>query len=179
VTGPVIEASYRRFLGAFESHLTHRPFILGERPASCDFAIYGQLTQLALFDPTPAALTLAVAPRVVAWTGLMEDLSGLESPEDGWMAADAPPATLMALMSEIGRVYPPVMLANARAVMSGGAEVVTEVDGQAWRQPPFPYQAKCLQWLRQSHARLPAASRAAVDAVLEATGCAAIVATPL
>src|ERR1700722_19403358 len=48
VTGPVIEASYRRFLGAFEAHLTHRPFILGERPASCDFAVYGQLTQLAL-----------------------------------------------------------------------------------------------------------------------------------
>ena len=179
VTGPVIEASYRRFLTAFEAHLTHRPFILGERPASCDFAVYGQLTQLALFDPTPAALTLAVAPRVVAWTGLMEDISGLEPPEDGWMAADAPPSTLMALMSEIGRVYPPVMLANARAVSSGAAEVVTEVEGQAWRQPPFPYQAKCVQWLRQSHARLPAASRAAVDAILDATGCAAIVSSPL
>jgi glutathione S-transferase len=179
VTGPVIEASYRRFLSAFEAHLTHRPFILGERPASCDFAVYGQLTQLALFDPTPAALTLAIAPRMLAWTSLMEDESGLEPAEDGWTPIDALPATLMALLSEIGRVYPPVMLANARAVMAGAAEVVTEVDGQAWRQPPFAYQAKCVQWLRQSHAALPVASRAGVDRVLEATDCAPIVSTEL
>jgi glutathione S-transferase len=179
VTGPVIEASYRRFLSAFEAHLTHRPFILGERPASCDFAVYGQLTQLALFDPTPAALTLAVAPRVFAWVGLMEDLSGLEPDEDGWTAVGALPATLMALMTEIGRVYPPVMLANARAVTAGDAEVVTEVEGQPWRQPPFAYQAKCIQWLRQSHARLPAASRATVDRILEATGCAPITAAKI
>jgi glutathione S-transferase len=179
VTGPVIEASYRRFLDAFEAHLTRYPFLLGDRPASCDFAVFGQLTQLAQFDPTPAALTLAVAPRVLAWVSLMEDQSGLEPVESDWAAVDALPDTLTALLSEIGRVYPPVMLANARAVAAGAAEVATEVDGQPWRQPPFPYQAKCVQWLRQSHARLPAASRAAVDLILEATGCAAIVAAPL
>jgi glutathione S-transferase len=179
VTGPVIEASYRRFLAAFEAHLTHQPFLPGDRPASCDFAVFGQLTQLAQFDPTPAALTLAVAPRVLAWVSLMEDQSGLEPADSDWMGVDALPDTLMALLSEIGRVYPPVMLANARAVAAGAAEVVAEVDGQPWRQPPFPYQAKCVQWLRQSHARLPAASRAAVDRILEATGCAAIVAAPL
>jgi glutathione S-transferase len=178
-TGPVIEASYRRFLAAFEAHLTAQPFILGERPGASDFAVSGQLTQLAQFDPTPAALTLAVAPRVLAWTSPMEDQSGLEPAEDGWRSIEALPETLMALLSEIGRVYPPVMLANARAVISGAAEVVAEVDGHPWRQPPFPYQAKCVQWLRQSHARLPGPSRTAVDAILEATGCAPIVTADL
>ncbi len=173
-TGPVIEASYTRFLAVFEAHLARQPFILGARPAACDFAAFGQLTQLAQFDPTPAALTLATAPRVLAWVSLMEDQSGLEPAEDGWVALDGLPETLMALLSEIGRVYPPVMLANAHAVAAGAAEVVAEVDGRPWRQPPFPYQAKCLQWLRQSHATLPAASRAAVDRVLEATGCAGL-----
>ncbi|HEX4199430.1 MAG TPA: glutathione S-transferase N-terminal domain-containing protein [Caulobacteraceae bacterium] len=178
-TGPVIEASYRRFLAAFEAHLTRQPFILGERPGSSDFAVFGQLTQLAQFDPTPAALTLAMAPRVLAWTSLMEDQSGLEPADDGWQSIEALPDTLMALLTEIGRVYPPVMLANARAVVSGAAEVVAEVDGHPWRQPPFAYQAKCVQWLRQSHARLPAPSRDAVGRVLEATGCAPVVAGDL
>jgi glutathione S-transferase len=174
-TGPVIEASYRRFLAAFEAHLTRQPFILGGRPGACDFAVFGQLTQLAQFDPTPAALTLAMAPRVLAWTSLMEDQSGLEPADGDWQSIDTLPDTLMALLSEIGRVYPPVMLANARAVVSAAPEVVAEVDGQPWRQPPFPYQAKCVQWLRQSHARLSGPSRAAVDRILEATGCAPIV----
>lgn len=176
VTAAVIEASYKRFLAAFEAHLSRSAFVLGRRPASCDFAIYGQLTQLALFDPTPAALTVAAAPRVYAWVGLMEDLSGFEPPEDGWLSIDALPETLTALLAEIGRVYPPVMLANARAVATGAGEVEAVVDGQPWRQPPFPYQAKCLQWLRQAYAALPSSSRAKVDPILEASGCAAVVA---
>ena len=171
-TGPVIEASYRRFLEAFEAHLTHLPYLLGTRPATCDFAVYGQLTQLAEFDPTPAALTLKIAPRVTAWVGMMEDQSGVEPAEDAGISPTAPPSTLLALLKEIGRVYPPVMLANARAVMSGASEVEATVDGQAWTQQPFPYQAKCLGWLRDSHARLPATARASIDALLEPAGLA-------
>ncbi|WP_309645508.1 glutathione S-transferase N-terminal domain-containing protein [Phenylobacterium sp.] len=171
VTGPVIEASYRRFLEAFEAHLTHQPYLLGRRPAACDFAVFGQLTQLAEFDPTPMALTLALAPRVTAWVGMMEDQSGVEPSDDDWISLDDPPATLKALLAEIGRVYPPVMLANAAAVMAGEAEVQAIVDGQPWTQQPFPYQAKCLQWLRQSHGRLDGRARAQVDGLLGASGC--------
>jgi glutathione S-transferase len=169
-TGPVIEASYRRFLEAFEDHLRVQPYLLGDRPAACDFAVYGQLTQLAGFDPTPMAVTLHVAPRVSAWAGMMEDLSGVEPEEDGWNSATAPPATLAAILAEIGRVYPPVMLANARAVMSGAAEVSATVDGEPWTQQPFPYQAKCLGWLRDAHAALPADARETVDASLAPAG---------
>jgi glutathione S-transferase len=170
VTGPVIEASYRRFLKAFEAHLTDQPFLLGGRPAACDFAVYGQLTQLAEFDPTPSALTLHLAPRVTAWVGMLEDLSGLEPQDGDWSAADRLPQTLGAILAEIGRVYPPVMLANARAVMTGAPEVAATVDGQPWSQQPFPYQAKCLGWLREAHSALSAKARSTVDAVLAPTG---------
>ncbi len=172
VTGPVIEASYRRFLEAFEAHLREQPYLLGHRPSSCDFAVFGQLTQLAEFDPTPMALTLKVAPRVTAWVGMMEDQSGVEP--GAWDTMAALPATLKAVLAEIGRVYPPVMLANARAVMSQAAEVTATVDGQIWTQQPFTYQAKCLQWLRQSRAALPADALAQVDAVLAPAGLAAL-----
>jgi glutathione S-transferase len=170
VTGPVIEASYRRFLAAFEAHLTHLPYLLGHRPAASDFAVFGQLTQLAEFDPTPMALTLELAPRVTAWVGLMEDQSGVEPSDDGWVSMAALPDTLGAILAEIGRVYPPVMLANAEAVMSKAPEVTAQVDGEVWTQQPFPYQAKCLGWLRQSRDNLPARARAQVDAVLAPAG---------
>ena len=171
VTGPVIEASYRRFLEAFEAHLKHQPFILGHRPGACDFGVYGQLTQLAGFDPTPMDLTLRIAPRVFAWVGLMEDLSGLEPAEADWMNLDSIPATLIGLLNEIGRVYPPVMLANARALEDRSDTVEAKVDGKAWTQTPFPYQGKCLKWLRAEHDELSDPARAAVDKILSGTGC--------
>ncbi|WP_309606832.1 glutathione S-transferase N-terminal domain-containing protein [Phenylobacterium sp.] len=174
VTGPVIEASYRRFLAAFEAHLTHLPYLLGHRPAACDFAVFGQLTQLAEFDPTPMALTLKLAPRVTAWVGLMEDQSGVEPGEGDWISVTDLPATLTAILAEIGRVYPPVMLANAAAVTARTGEVVAEVEGQVWTQQPFPYQAKCLGWLRQSHADLTPAARGRIDGILAPSGLAAL-----
>jgi glutathione S-transferase len=170
VTGPVIEASYRRYLEAFEAHLRLYPYLMGERPGSCDFAVYGQLTQLVDFDPTPAALAIEIAPRVSAWVGMMEDLSGLEVAQGGWLQTGDLPDTLTALLAEIGRTYPPVMLANARAVTAGAAEVTAEVDGHAWTQQPFPYQAKCLGWLREAHQALPSQVRPQVDAVLADAG---------
>ncbi|HEX6859963.1 MAG TPA: glutathione S-transferase [Caulobacteraceae bacterium] len=170
VTGPVIEASYRRFLEAFEAHLSVQPFMLGQRPAACDFAVFGQLTQLAGFDPTPMRLTAQVAPRVMAWVGVMEDLSGPEPAEDGWNDPAALPATLMGLLAEMGRTYAPVMAANARALMAGETEVRAEVDGQPWTQQPFPYQAKCLGWLREAHGALPDAARERVDPLLAEAG---------
>src|SRR5215813_6487970 len=48
-TASLIEASYRRVLQLLAARLTESPFILGGRPAACDFAFFGQLTQLTAF----------------------------------------------------------------------------------------------------------------------------------
>jgi glutathione S-transferase len=175
-TAKLIEASYVRFLDAFENHLRAHPFLLGRRPAAADFGAYGQLTQLAHFEPTSAAVALEHAPRVYAWVGWVDDLSGEEPAEDGWFARDALPPTVLALLGEVGRVYVPVMLANARAVGDGAAGVRAEVDGQSWTQKPFPYQAKCLLWLREEFGALTGADRAFALRMLESTGCGALVA---
>ncbi len=173
-TAPVIESSYVRFLEAMEDHLRLYPYLLGNRPSAADFAVYGQLTQLAEFDPTPMALTLKVAQRVTAWVGMLEDQSGVDPEENGWFDTGNLPPTLLAILTEVGRVYPPVMLANARAVMNKEAEVVAEVDGSPWVQQPFPYQAKCLGWLRDSRNALSQADRTKVDVILSGTGCEAM-----
>jgi glutathione S-transferase len=174
-TARVIESSYERFLALFEDHLRTHPFLLGRRPGAADFGAYGQLTQLAHFDPTPAALTLERAPRVYAWVAWVDDLSGEEPAVGDWFARDALPATLTALLAEVGRGYVPVMLANARAVAAGAQKVEATVDGQPWEQNPFPYQAKCLRWLREEFEALSAADRAFTLGILEPAGCAALV----
>ncbi|MBW2315157.1 MAG: glutathione S-transferase [Deltaproteobacteria bacterium] len=173
-TGPVIEASYHRLLGCLDARLTGSRFVMGARPGSADFALYGQLTQLATFDPTPAAVALAEAPRVAAWVDLVEELSGLE-PEDGhWLARSDARECLGGLLEEIGRVYVPFLLANADALASGADQVDCTIDGKAWVQRPFPYQGKCLGWLREGRAALSAADRSDLDAALAGTGCEAL-----
>lgn len=172
-TGPVIEASYLRFLDLFEAHLRDHPFLLGARPGGGDFAAFGQLTQLVGFDPTPAAVADR-APRVFAWVGTTEDPSGLEPVDSDWIDAAAPPATLKAILGEVGRVYVPLLIANAKAVQAAAAEVSVEIDGRPWTQQPFAYQAKCLMWLREEYAALSGAARATVDAALAGTGCEAL-----
>ena len=169
-TAPLIEESYRRFLELFEAHLGGSPFLLGARPGASDFGIYGQLTQLVGFDPTPAAIAQDF-PRVLAWMDLLEDLSGLERDDADWTARDALPPSLRSLLGEIGRVYAPFLLGNADALARGAEQVDCIIDGRKWTQKPFPYQGKCLGWLRERRAALSAGDRAFVDATLEGTGC--------
>ncbi len=173
-TAPTIEASYRRLLALLDTHLTEHRFVLGQRPGAADFGLYGQLTQLVGFDPTPRAIAIADAPRVVAWVDWVDDLSGVDVTEDGWMTRDAIPPSFSGLLNEIGRVYVPFLLANAAALADGVDEVRCEIDGAAWVQKPFPYQGKCLAWLRGAYAALVPDDRAAVDVILAGTGCEAL-----
>ena len=170
-TAPLIEESYRRLLGLLDAQLRVSRFVMGGRPGASDFGLYGQLTQLAGFDPTPSAIALELAPRIVAWVDLVDDLSGLEPTDADWRMREDVPETLRALLGEIGRVYVPFLLANAGAIARRAAEVECTIDGRRWVQRPFPYQAKCLQWLREGHAALAPADRQAVDRILGGTGC--------
>ena len=174
ITAPVIEASWRRYLEIFDRHIQAVPYMLGERPGAGDFACYGQMTMLVITDPTPAAVAFEVSPRAYAWTEKCEDLSGLDVRQDDWIDLNNPPETLRELLSEIGRVYAPFLLANAEAVMAGAEKVECEIDGKPWVQDPFVYQAKCLKWLREAYADLSDTDRARLNKALEGTGCEAL-----
>ena len=173
-TAVVIEDSYKRFLAALNAHLKHYPYVMGQRPGAADFGILGQLTQLVQFDPTPAGIAASGFPRVHAWVSKMEDLSGAAVSEDGFIATDDVPETLTALLGEVGRTYVPVMLANAAALENSLDTVSTTVEGKPWVQEPFPYQGKCLQWLRIEHARLSEDDRARFNQIIADTGCEAL-----
>ena len=174
VTAETIESSYERLVDILDKLIQRKGFVLGARPSSADFALFGQLTQLAIVEPTSAAITSRVSQRVRAWVDLMEDLSGLSPTEADWFSADEASEALAPLLSEIGRTYTPAMLANAKAVLQGDASFETEIDGRAWTQPTFKYQAKCLQWLREDHAAMSDNERGSVDALLIGSGCEAL-----
>lgn len=169
-TGPVIVDSFERFATLLDAHLTDHSFVFGARPSATDFALMGQLSCLALFDPTSQNWVVENTPRIHAWTSMVEDLSGLEPRAEDWIASDAIPETLIALLTEIGRTYVPVMLANARAVVQGLDTVEAVVDDAKWEQTPFPYQAKCVGWIREEFNQLQAKDRDLVRAILGPTG---------
>jgi glutathione S-transferase len=176
MTAPTIESSYRRLLALLDARLTGSRFVMGGRPGAADFALYGQLTQLAGFDPTSRTIALECAPRVVAWIDLVEDLSGLEPRAAEWIEREAAAVLLRPLLTEIGRVYVPFLLANAAALERGAAEVACTIDGQPWAQRPFPYQRKCLHALRNAVGALTPGDRRDVESLLEGTGCEALTA---
>lgn len=171
ITAPIIEASWSRFLQIFDAHIQNQPFLLGDRPGAGDFGCYGQMTMLVITDPTPMKIALDRSPRAYAWTEKLEDLSGMEVNESDWIDLEAPPSSLRDLIAEIGRVYAPFLLGNAAAIESGAERVECKIDGQPWVQDPFPYQAKCLRWLREQYTALPEDSKRVVDGVLSGSGC--------
>lgn len=171
VTAPVIEASYKRFLEIMDTLIEKQTFVLGSRPSSADLGIYAQLTQLAKFDPTPMALCLEDAPRVFAWTDVIDDLSGQLCEDDGWMSVDEVADTLGPLLAEIGRTYVPALLANAQAMQAVEKQWQTTIDGKPWEQPTFPYQGRCLAWINEEYQKLDADSKQQVANILGGTGC--------
>jgi len=170
-TAPLIEGSYVRLLETLDDIIGQRPFVLGKRPGAVDFALYGQLTALTKFDPTPMALTLKHAPRIFAWVDIVCDLSGQEPSDDDWIDHDESRESLRPLLCEIGRTYVPVMLANAHALMNGAQSVEAIVDGLEWSQKPFPYQGKCLKWLNEIFSALDDDGQKSVRYILDGTGC--------
>ncbi len=173
-TACTIESSYQRFLEALEAHLAQLPFMLGHRPGAGDFALYGQLSQLVGFDPTPRELTHQISPRAVAWVDHLADQSGADPQASDWEVLEDLPSSLNLLLAEMGRVYAPAQLANASAQALGNSEWECIIDGAAWRQRTFPYQAKCLRWTQEQFQQLSEQDQNRVLARLDGTGIEAM-----
>jgi hypothetical protein len=174
-TAEMIEAGYARLVDLLDAHLRVQPFLMGQRPGASDFALYGQLSQLAHFDPTSMALTLQRSRRVFAWVGLLEDLSGLEPNAGDWARADALAPTLVALLQELAQGYVPVLLANARALARGESQVIADLPSGRWQQGVVPYQAKCLRWLHAQYAALDSPGQALAAQILQNAGISALI----
>ena len=170
ITAETIERSYKRFLNLLEKHFTNFPFLLGERPASSDFSLFGQLSQLIGFDPTSRKIAHDISPRTVAWVSMMEDLSGLEVSDGDWIQHELP-ESVENIFKEIGHVYVPALLANDNAVKKGEKTWEVLIDDSNWSQNTFPYQAKCFHWINDEFQKLNEHEKAKTFEFLEKTGC--------
>ena len=170
-TAAIIDSSYRRILELLEKHFTKNPFLLGERPSSADFALFGQFSQLVNFDPTPRSIAHQTSLRTVAWVGLMEDQSGLMIKEDGWMSADDAIEQLTDFFKELSRGYIPALIANHEAIEKGDKEWEATIDNCLWKQKSFPYQSKCLKWVNEEYNLLSESDKKKIDVFFQKTGC--------
>jgi glutathione S-transferase len=164
---PVIEETYRRVLATLERQFMELPFLFGTRPSLADFGWFGQLYQLSI-DPTPMGIMRETAPRTCGWVARMNDASGVSGE---WVDPAEPiPPGVLGLLELAGEAYLPFLRANAASLDRGDEEVALELFGRPYSQPAFRYQAKCLRWLREKFATLPAEARDRVSAVLRETG---------
>ena len=198
-TADLIDQSYKRYLSLMEKHLKYLPFMFGQRPSSSDFALYGQLTQLVGFDPTPRNIAYKISPRTVSWVNIMSDLSGLhdtggigeffgvqnkeadnnklnyfENNDNGWIDNDEIPDSLIELFNEVGKVYIPCLIANAKAFENGDDIWETSIDGSIWKQKTFPYQVKCLKWIKDEFNKLSTDNKKLTLRLLAGSGCESI-----
>ena len=71
-------------------------------------------------------------------------------------------------------MFVPFLLANGAAIARGDKSVECRIDGRPWTQQTFPYQAKCLRWLRDEYEALAPTDRSDADALLAGSGCEAL-----
>ena len=75
------------------------------------------------------------------------------------------------MFNEIGKVYVPCLLANAEAFKNGQEVWETQIDNSIWKQKTFPYQAKCLNWIKEEFNKLSNTDKNIVKDYLSGTGC--------
>lgn len=150
-----------------------QPFLFGSRPSNADFALFGQLRQLAA-DPLPSRI-MHDYPAAWGWVWRMDDLGGLDV--QPWPAAVSEPSVaVMALLRLAGDTYLPFLVANMQVYTGGQAEVAVTIRGGTveHRQPAFKYQAAyCYPQLLQQYKSLAAwpGEQDRVRDLLQRTGC--------
>ncbi len=164
-TAPQIEESFREAIALLEAHLAARPYLFGGRPAFADFGLFAQLYE-AWTDPTPGAWIEGTAQRVLDWTHRML-WPRVEGDFEPWQGLE--PTLLPFLKRQVGGLFLPWTVANAAAIAAHQDEFRVELEGRKWAQKPQKYHAKSLAALRAKYTALR--DRAAVDDVLERTGC--------
>ncbi len=164
---PLIEGTYIELLSILEATIPRQRFLFGSRPSRADFALYGQLSQLAS-DPTPRAILREAAPYTDRWVVQMDDLCGLEgdwcAPEEALLDG------VLDLLRMCGEVYLPFLAANAAAFESGAGSFSTRLRGLDHAQGTFKYQVKCLYEIQRRYALLEGKVRERIEPILAETG---------
>jgi hypothetical protein len=164
----LIETSTGALLSALEAHVVEHHFLFGTRPSLAEFAIFGQLSQLAT-DPSAQDMMRPDYPYTYRWLAHLDDLSGLEG--ESAESKSGTSTSVSSILKIVGAVYLPFLAANARALADGASRFSIEAFGLRYEQAPFKYQAKCLSELKRAYSNLPREAVAGLTPLLDATAC--------
>ena len=167
VTAPQIEGGFLEMLGLLDSHLASRPYLFGRRPAFGDFGLWGQIYEMWT-DPTAGAIISGDAPHVLDWVHRML-WPKAEGKFESWSTLQ--PTLMPILTKQVGTQFMPWTSANEKALAEAKEEFSVRLGDNIWTQKPQKYHARSLGMLRARYAGV--ADKAALDPVLEATGCLA------
>ena len=71
--------------------------------------------------------------------------------------------------------YVPTMIANKKAIDEGSDEWEIDLDKGKWKQKSFPYQAKCLAWIKEEYEKLDTNKKDEVFSFLQLNHCESLV----
>ena len=191
-THALVEQSFIEFLGLFDAHLAHSPYLLGPAPTRGDMGLIAPLFAHLGRDPHPASLMKRVAPRVWRYVERMNapDADASDYPET--VLADAPIRdSLKALLRFIARDYLPEIEAHYRFTnewLEARSDDLTGINGLSkpgertigfapmlWRGQKvhiaiLPYRLYLLQRIQDHFAHCAASDQAAILHLLRETG---------
>ena len=196
---PLIEDSYKEFLGLFTTHLKQYPYLLGGRPTYGDYGLVASLYAHLGRDPVPAMLTRTTAPQVSRWVERMHapETVEVEYQDTGTDLMDGSeiPDTLKALMTYISEEYLPELkahvdyanewLASNKDLQTGangldkpGARVIGKAEfewrGVTLRTAVMPYRFYLLQRIQTAFEQASDPDKVTIKTLFEETGLAAV-----
>jgi glutathione S-transferase len=175
-----IERSYEALLAELDTHFASLPYLLGTRPCSGDFGLYGPLYAHQFRDPASGELMRRLAPNVVKWVERMRDAS---APRPGdFLSNDEIPATLLPILRRMVREQLPEITATGKAFAAWlaahpGERVPRaigmhefELEGARGQRMIGTYKLWMLQRALDTYTSLAGEERKRADALLDAVG---------
>ena len=98
----------------------------------------------------------------------------IEAKENKLTLSDLP-QTIHDLFKEMSTSYVPTMIANKKAIEESSDEWEIDLDKGKWKQKSFPYQAKCLAWIKEEYEKLDTDKKDEVFSFLQLNHCESLV----
>lgn len=150
--GPLLEASFERFLSLLNAHLEHHLFLFGGHPSFADFALAGQLSQL-LMEEASGELIREKAPFVTAWCEFMED----PRPGADFEPLGAVQDTLLPLIrDEVAITYVAWASANAESIAKKRKTATFKINELEFKQGTQAHTAASFENVKAGFAAVPA-----------------------
>jgi glutathione S-transferase len=176
-THALLEDCFARTLSILENLLGDRPYVFGERFSLADASIYGQLA-MNLSDPSAESWMRRDAPGVRDWLDRIVRADFSASRADAELGLDA---ALEPLLSEVQRIFVPLMRQNAEAYERFRTQGETRfneagfdagvslydgtLDGRPFRSVAKTFQVRVWRSLQQAWRSLGAVDRARLDGI--------------